>query len=843
MSELLNPITTKNSFFLTLSQYNDEETRFQDARVELHKSSKILDSTGAYLAAESFKISVGGQGGIEYLTIPTDWRILAEKQTSEGDVAPVAGPGQIQLVCQPFPDCDDDYSDDDMEDDTLVGSFNGALIKGYEDLEDAEDLDAVTDMWAKEQMTEFYCAGRSIFTKGAETDEWKMTRNAYIHGSGLFHGTRMRGLPCSIVVNEQNNTEINGKVIPYYQLTVTYLKSRNFKNDDGVPLMFQDFKEILCRGYKAEADMNSDEVKNEGNPGRYKMRSTPPHFFAYEDESPGGSISQADKGKNFAQIAGPRLSYVTATAGTIFLEIDVPGKAQAESKLIGPDGMYVIWKEDGTVFTTGDNVHIAEPYHAGHHSYEYFGTGRLVHQADQSFLDFNDRYEYRCTAYYGEVAMNLGDKYRGYIRYSDIPVGPVGAGAGPGAYSINFPVTCTERNTEVEQDPPEGAQGGQPLLRRPGGSIQHVTSHEFGVDEPTPVYNLNELLNAFNLPSKSTSGFEVFADLKNFFEFKMGPGGGFKIEFISPDAGLVPDAYSGGKMGEYQPNNFSITQVMSEALGLDAYITRAQEQTQPEKVTIIMHTRPSANNGNAVGHLDFQPTDVDAYTFWLPQTVPITPAGGSTAHNTTIRGCTVSDTSDNILEKVFDAVGRVVLKAPDGSYAQAISYNSKRQIRKKIVKVREAPIVTTQNGLTWYKYVNVVGGDFIPSLHTVNVESLSTYESIQIVSHSGMLYQPQISRSSGFNRVLCSYRLPFIFSAVNNVYGEVTAVENAFYSDLLYNIDGGGSQYLKLTSPGPQYDLALLAQLVPRNRALAPKTIKLPPKGIFEVKLRFVINK
>ena len=160
---------------------------------------------------------------------------------------------------------------------------------------------------------------------------------------------------------------------------------------------------------------------------------------------------------------------------------------------------------------------------------------------------------------------------------------------------------------------------------------------------------------------------------------------------------------------------------------------------------------------------------------------------------------------------------------------------------REIIKTREAPAEVTRDGVLCYLYKNVKAGDSIVSLNVINVETLSTYESIQIVSHSGMLYQPQISQLSGFNRVLANYRLPFVFSASNNVYGETTSVSNEYYSDLLYNADR--SQYLKITTPGPQYDLSLLAQLVPRNKNLAPKNVKLPPKGLFEIKLRFVINK
>jgi len=67
-------------------------------------------------------------------------------------------------------------------------------------------------------------------------------------------------------------------------------------------------------------------------------------------------------------------------------------------------------------------------------------------------------------------------------------------------------------------------------------------------------------------------------------------------------------------------------------------------------------------------------------------------------------------------------------------------------------------------------------------------------------------------------------------------------MSNAYYGDLQWSNDGN-TQYLKLTSSGGVYQIELMAQLVHRDQSKVPVLLFLPPRGLIQMKLRFLTIK
>ena len=163
--------------------------------------------------------------------------------------------------------------------------------------------------------------------------------------------------------------------------------------------------------------------------------------------------------------------------------------------------------------------------------------------------------------------------------------------------------------------------------------------------------------------------------------------------------------------------------------------------------------------------------------------------------------------------------------------------------QKTVTEIKTAlPISITKDGVEYFEYNNPPPLSYITNTGTICVESLSEFEAIQIVSRSGMMFQPQVGIYSGGNRVLASYRLPFDFGTSNDGDGAAQTMSNAYYGDLQWSNDGN-TQYLKLTSSGGVYQIELMAQLVHRDQSKVPVLLFLPPRGLIQMKLRFLTIK
>ena len=173
--------------------------------------------------------------------------------------------------------------------------------------------------------------------------------------------------------------------------------------------------------------------------------------------------------------------------------------------------------------------------------------------------------------------------------------------------------------------------------------------------------------------------------------------------------------------------------------------------------------------------------------------------------------------------------------------------NTKKQLAllscKKIVQtVRESkevkiyPILEMdEEGIQVYRYQNLPASARLSNTQQVSIESWSTYSQIDIVIPN-LPFQPMLGTETDA-RILASLRLPFVNETSNSVSGEVGSTQFEYYGDLLYNSDSSRS-YLRITTDQPLYDVDVEARLIRRDGQM--DTLKLPYKGQFQIKLRFL---
>ena len=151
---------------------------------------------------------------------------------------------------------------------------------------------------------------------------------------------------------------------------------------------------------------------------------------------------------------------------------------------------------------------------------------------------------------------------------------------------------------------------------------------------------------------------------------------------------------------------------------------------------------------------------------------------------------------------------------------------------------------TDDDGVPFYEFTSVKKGSFIGNDSTVSIGSFSKYESIRIVVPSGSSFQPQIAAGSDA-RVLAELRLPFQNSAeVQQGFLEnkplVMTTESAFLGDLTWSNPPSGLQYLPITTQGGIYDMEVAVELISRDPNTTPVRVQLGYNQLFQIKLRFI---
>ena len=92
---------TKNFLYLTLSQYNDQQTPVR-MRVSMRRDQPFWGGGNSFIACESFRISSApNPGGLYYKIIPHDWYIgatVAEPVAVQNEAAGVALPSPFNTI-------------------------------------------------------------------------------------------------------------------------------------------------------------------------------------------------------------------------------------------------------------------------------------------------------------------------------------------------------------------------------------------------------------------------------------------------------------------------------------------------------------------------------------------------------------------------------------------------------------------------------------------------------------------------------------------------------------------------------------------------------------------------
>jgi hypothetical protein len=177
------------------------------------------------------------------------------------------------------------------------------------------------------------------------------------------------------------------------------------------------------------------------------------------------------------------------------------------------------------------------------------------------------------------------------------------------------------------------------------------------------------------------------------------------------------------------------------------------------------------------------------------------------------------------------------------SYYRLIAVSSTNAVTRRVnEKVKRAgQVLTDPEDGEYYFWSNVQPGDLLLNSNVISVESFSLFEGIQIVCPS-LPFSPMITSYSSGMRVLCEIRLSYEYTGNSDQSGRVISTADAFVGDIVWNANN--FQYLQLQSVGKIYNLETRVQLVYRDcNRLPPKPVFIPPRGIFQCKVRLLAVK
>ena len=177
------------------------------------------------------------------------------------------------------------------------------------------------------------------------------------------------------------------------------------------------------------------------------------------------------------------------------------------------------------------------------------------------------------------------------------------------------------------------------------------------------------------------------------------------------------------------------------------------------------------------------------------------------------------------------------------SYYQLLACNVQNALRTRINSrvSRTGVVLTDPIDGDYYNWDNVEPGDIILNSNEISVESFSLFEGLQIVCPS-LPFSPMITTYSSGMRVLCEIRLSYEYSGNSDESGRVISTADSYVGDIVWNANN--FQYLQLQSVGKIYNLECRVQLVYRDcNRLPPKPVFIPPRGIFQCKVRLLAVK
>ena len=281
-------------------------------------------------------------------------------------------------------------------------------------------------------------------------------------------------------------------------------------------------------------------------------------------------------------------------------------------------------------------------------------------------------------------------------------------------------------------------------------------------------------------------------------------------------------------------DNFKISKDFADALGLQPVIMRAGVVDNQRNVDTL--------NRLVVIRSDVPDDDGHAKVNWSDQNNFTENAIEDVSENfTTYDGRPITD--EWCRTHILSVVRRIGVETEADSYYKILSVMPQKEMLTRHTRPSKhsAAVYTDPDDGDYYNWAKVLPGDQIFNTQEISVESFSLYEGIQIVCPS-LPFSPMITSYSSGMRVLCEIRMAYNYTGNSDASGRVTTTSDEFVGDLVWNANN--FQYLQLQSVGKIYNLECRAQYVFRDcNRIPPKPVMIPPRGIFQVKIRLLAVK
>ena len=795
--EIVAP-TTQNCLFTTLTQYNDTD-RIQLAECQIVKEQPFINTPhSTFIALESFRLSAGlSEHGLLYQIARREWFIEGvmreyDEQATGPDILEAGAPIANVYGGHLMPDADNRCEAEmsvEFDDPTQNNASYALLIeRGVGSL---SKIKAGSEFKVTSSSGfDGYEAGLTVLTSALHTTG---TYGIYGGGAGKF---KLHDVFLEVFSEENANIA--------HQAEGTQEESAS----------------AIVKNIVISIDMGS--YVNEGLTREDIIQMFSEGTFLYTKEYWGAEETDS----HIATILGP------AECEVVVDDPSATGEACYDHQ---PDALrlQISKTPDGTPLSRGDRVNVRTRDGVIHKDAAQISDLNTwfdeVLNQEETAVDYYTAFvtvEFNHTVYTA-----LSEEQRGSLFNSG---GDVDQGSHP-AKSFNL---STEGNrgfskhlhgkirvSSKENDPiavfPYYDLAFNPLTQT---NLSHTTLRR-QFEKDTPVYCPNDMFEQYNLRSHD-------ANVQDSWTLTTASNGGFELK--------VPN----GKLTQ-----FRISKAFVEALGLETrmrYIGTDQDFDSSVDLT-VMELRP---DGDMLQHNENQSLEERLVTHFDPEQLFIDRDNdgnflslavdflGSGQDANTYYTALASNTGGNVLHDTpsNEETGRYSL----------VSFDLHNTITKLCTNRFVDPVlrIPGDGSPPYYEYANPPEDSWITNTAAITLESFSLFDAIRIVCPSGVSFTPMVTDVSSGIRVLAEYRIPFIYNCTNQVTGESIVTIDEFYGDIIFN-SGASKQYLKVVSSSKVYDCVLRCELVYRNPNHKPPTkqVRIPPTGLFQVKLRWLTTK
>jgi len=365
--------------------------------------------------------------------------------------------------------------------------------------------------------------------------------------------------------------------------------------------------------------------------------------------------------------------------------------------------------------------------------------------------------------------------------------------------------------------------GGEPVITHQATKY-NIQRRPNQTQTPLPVYSPNEFFYGFNRPPQDGSRLP--------WQLGTAVNGGFQVIWDT----------SHNEVGDGSSyTSFTISVALCDALDLQTFMTYERSDHRLEGNRQVIATWVSLEQPGGMFNSDWLTNTFDDHTSYTdPHTfAPIAPS-----HLETVLSTWLDYQVPENKVKYLTPITANPQTQYDGSNGDNLPYKyyNLRDVQEQgfdkastYTQKINPILMLDSDDVPYYYYPNLPVHATLGNNARVSVESFSTYSGINLVSPN-LPFQPQLGPQTD-QRILCSLRLPFTYGTENAGNGQVTATSFAYYGDLLWTSDSSRT-YLKLTTDASLYDLTIQARLLKRDGTM--EIMKLPYKGEFNVKLRFV---